>query len=62
MGCSRDSIYQFKELYEQGGEVALMDLSCKTPILKNRVPDHVEKAVIELAIENPVLGQKRKPG
>ncbi|MES0864864.1 hypothetical protein ABLN87_21140 [Ruegeria sp. SCPT10] len=36
-----------------------MDLSRKKPVLKNRVPEHVEKAVIELAIENPALGQKR---
>ena len=36
-----------------------MDLSRKKPILKNRVPEHVEKAVVDIAIENPALGQKR---
>ncbi len=59
MGYSRDSFYRFRELYEQGGAGALMDLSGKKSVPKNRVPEHVEKAVIELAIENPALGQKR---
>ena len=47
------------ELAKQLGEEALMDLSRKKPILKNRVPEHVERAVVDLAIENPALGQKR---
>ncbi len=27
--------------------------------MRNRVPEHVEKAVIDLAVENPALGQIR---
>ena len=59
MGYSRDTFYRIKKAYEQGGLEALYEKNRRKPNLKNRVSKEVEKAVVEMALEDPSLGQKR---
>jgi transposase len=59
MGYSRDTFYRVKNAYEEGGIEALKEKSRRVSNVKNRVPEDVERAVVELALEDPSLGQKR---
>jgi len=59
MGYSRDTFYRVKKAYEEGGVEALKEKSRRVPNHKNRIAEDVERAVVELALEDPSLGQKR---
>jgi len=59
LGYSRDTFYRYKELFEEGGEVGLKELSRRKPNIKNRTSPEIEERVVSFAIENPAFGQTR---
>jgi transposase InsO family protein len=59
IGYSRQSFYEYKNLYQTGGIEALFEKNRQKPNLKNRVPMEIENAVKDFAIQNPAYGQLR---
>src|SRR5512147_993584 len=49
MGFSRDSFYRFRDLYQKGGEAALIEMSRRVANPKNRVAEAAERRILELA-------------
>ncbi len=59
MGFSRDTLYRYQELAQDGGVEALIDRSKRKPNVKNRVDEAIEKAVLDYSINQPAHGQHR---
>jgi transposase InsO family protein len=59
LGYSRDTFYRIKNRYEEDGIEGLKEISRRKPNPRNRVPEEVETAVVELALEFPAFGQVR---
>lgn len=59
MGFSRDTFYRYKQAVDEGGVEALVEVSRRKPNLRNRTAPEIEQAIVELAVEQPALGQVR---
>ncbi len=59
MGYSRDTFYRVQKAYNEGGLEALKEKNRRKPNIRNRVPEDVEQAVVDYALEEPAHGQKR---
>jgi len=57
LGYSRPTYYRYKKAYLEGGEEALLDVSCKKPNPKNQVLPHISEAMLSLTFEHPEFGK-----
>ena len=56
MGFVRGNFYRFKQLYYQGGELALADINRKGKLQpKNKINPNTKNIMVELALDNSVL-------
>ncbi|SPX54501.1 ISSod13 [Klebsiella pneumoniae] len=55
MGVSRDTFYRYQELAAEGGIDALINQNRRVPNLKNRADEATERAVVEYAVEFPLM-------
>jgi phosphoribosylformylglycinamidine (FGAM) synthase-like amidotransferase family enzyme len=59
MGYLRNSFSRFRDLYEKGNELALVEISKAKPNLKNCVTPKIEAAVMTIAVEQPASAHSR---
>lgn len=59
MGVSRDTFYRYQEAKTTGGLEGLLDKPRNSPNFKNRTAPEIEKAVIQIAFDEPAYGQTR---
>ena len=58
MGYSRDSFYRIKQLYDNGGEMALQEITRRKALPKNRVAPHIEEAVCLSSMQEENCGHQ----
>ena len=59
MGYSRSQFYEIKRAFQTGGLEALLDRPPVPGSTPHKVPDELEKEIIELSVEHPAWGQLR---
>jgi hypothetical protein len=58
-GIRNDNKPAVMGLYVAGGESALVEISRRKPIIKNRVAPEIEEAVVKMTSDYPAYGQSR---